>query len=75
MPQQTVQDKLAAAGGEMIRRIVGQTALSTAARLKQLDQQFGHDAVVAAIGSEAELTNVGQALDALSTVCNATKQG
>jgi len=65
----TVQDKLAAAGSDMLRRLVGQTTLSASMRLKQLETQFGHDTVAAAIGDEAALVAVSKALEALSLAC------
>lgn len=69
MPTSTIQDKLAAAGSDMLRRMVGQTTLSATTRLKQLETQFGRDTLAAAIGDDAALAAVVASLEALSRAC------
>lgn len=65
----TVEQKLADAGAEMLKRMVGHTALSARQRLRQVEAQFGRDAVVAAIGSEAALTQATTTLESLIAAC------
>lgn len=64
---------LAAAGAMHLRQMVGQAALATRQRLRQLGSQFGADALDAAIGDDTLRDAADAALERLMTKCGVSE--
>ena len=64
---------LAAAGATHLRQMIGQAALATRQRLRQLGSQFSNEALDAAIGDDTLLDTADAALERLMTKCGVTE--